>query len=137
MVDFYRARWVIEEYFKALKTGCSLEKRQLETKDSLLNALAVFLPIAWHLLLLRSLAHVAPELPASTVLSETHLLILRARPKLKLSEQPSLEEVLWAIAALGGHKKYNGPPGWQTLGAGFERLRALGEGWDLARSAFG
>ena len=27
VVDIYRARWVIEEYFKSLKTGCSFEKR--------------------------------------------------------------------------------------------------------------
>ena len=31
VVDAYRARWVIEEFFKALKTGCALEKRQLES----------------------------------------------------------------------------------------------------------
>ncbi len=28
IVDIYRARWIIEEFFKALKTGCSPEKRQ-------------------------------------------------------------------------------------------------------------
>lgn len=28
VVDAYRARWLIEELFKALKTGCSFEKRQ-------------------------------------------------------------------------------------------------------------
>src|SRR6267142_183172 len=26
VVDVYRARWLIEEFFKALKTGCALEK---------------------------------------------------------------------------------------------------------------
>jgi hypothetical protein len=31
----YRARWVIEEFFKALKSGCAIEKRQLESKDAL------------------------------------------------------------------------------------------------------
>jgi hypothetical protein len=31
IVDAYRARWVIDEFFKALKTGCAIEKRQLET----------------------------------------------------------------------------------------------------------
>ncbi len=28
VVDIYRKRWLIEEFFKALKTGCSAEKRQ-------------------------------------------------------------------------------------------------------------
>ena len=55
-VDCYRARWTIEEYFKALKTGCGYEKRQLESAHSLLNALAILAPVAWRLLLLRHLA---------------------------------------------------------------------------------
>jgi hypothetical protein len=46
IVDAYRARWVIEELFKALKTGCQIEKRQLESYEALRNALALFLPIA-------------------------------------------------------------------------------------------
>jgi hypothetical protein len=25
VVDFYRSRWVIEEFFKALKSGCAFE----------------------------------------------------------------------------------------------------------------
>src|SRR3954469_21374678 len=29
VVAHYPARWIIEEYFKALKTGCAFEKRQL------------------------------------------------------------------------------------------------------------
>lgn len=46
IVDYYRARWLIEEFFKALKTGCAIEKLQLESYDSLRNALALHLPIA-------------------------------------------------------------------------------------------
>ncbi len=45
-VDCYRGRWTIEEYFKALKTGCQYEKRQLESAHSLLNALAILAPVA-------------------------------------------------------------------------------------------
>jgi len=40
IVDHYRARWLIEEYFKALKTGCAFEKRQLMHLDGLVRALA-------------------------------------------------------------------------------------------------
>jgi hypothetical protein len=46
VVDAYRGRWVVEEFFKALKTGCAFEERQLQSRESLLNALAVFIPIA-------------------------------------------------------------------------------------------
>lgn len=60
IVDAYRARWRIEEFFKALKTGCAYETRQLESFDALTNALAVSLPIAWRILRLRSLADDEP-----------------------------------------------------------------------------
>jgi hypothetical protein len=50
VVDGYRHRWKIEELFKALKTGCAYEKRQLGSYQTLVNALALLLPIAWNLL---------------------------------------------------------------------------------------
>ena len=40
VVDYYRCRWLIEEYFKALKTGCAYEKRQLESYETLLTTRA-------------------------------------------------------------------------------------------------
>jgi transposase-like protein/DDE family transposase len=136
VVDFYCARWVIEEFWKALKTGCALQKRQLTTKKGLLNALALFLPIAWRLLLLRNLGRVAPQLPATTVLSETQLEILRKlRPKMALPPEPSLGQAMYAVASLGGHLKHNGPPGWQTLGEGFQKLLTLEEGYHCARGS--
>jgi hypothetical protein len=38
VLDFYRARWLIEEFHKALKTGCMFEKRQLESFESIDSA---------------------------------------------------------------------------------------------------
>jgi hypothetical protein len=37
--------------------------------------------------------------------------------------------VLFAVAALGGHLKNNGEPGWQVLGRGMEHLLTLEIGW--------
>ena len=37
------------------------------------------------------------------------------------------------IAALGGHIKNNGDPGWLVLGRGFARFLEAEEGWALAR----
>src|SRR5258708_23898155 len=31
VIEYYRARWLIEEFFKALKTGCAVAKRQHES----------------------------------------------------------------------------------------------------------
>jgi Transposase DNA-binding len=132
IVDSYRARWVIEEFFKALKTGCAYETRQLEDYEGLVNALALFLPIACQLLEVRSESRRAPDAPASTVLTETELRVLRALGRKRLSETPSLREALFAVAALGGHIKYSGEPGWLTLARGFVELRLLTRGWEAA-----
>lgn len=128
VVDHYRSRWTIEEYFKALKTGCKLEKRQLESFHALSNALALFVPIAWKILLARSLAHAVPNAPASVVLSPIQLQLLVAQ--LDLAAPPSTaEQAAYAVAKLGGHLRRNGLPGWQTLGRGFERLLWMHAGW--------
>lgn len=50
IVDDYRARWLIEECNKAIKTGCRYEDRQFESLDALLTLLAMTLPIAVELL---------------------------------------------------------------------------------------
>jgi hypothetical protein len=133
VVDYYRARWVIEEYIKAIKSGCAFEKRQLQDYDALINLLAIFLPIAYRLLLLRSEAARAPQQPALNVVSQDELDVLRVLGRRKLPEAPTAEDVYLAIAALGGHIKYNGPPGWQTLASGFEDLERLTAGWCAAK----
>lgn len=131
IVDFYRARWIIEEFFKALKTGCAFEKRQLESFHTLENALGLFVPMAWALLRLRVLAREHPELSAEFVLTPLQITILRKK-KLLLTPKPSAQQALLAVAALGGHLVNNGNPGWQVLGRGYEDLRLLEAGFLLA-----
>jgi hypothetical protein len=131
IVDFYRTRWVIEEFFKALKTGCAFEKRQLESLHTLENALALFIPIAWGLLRLRSLARDYPDLPATAVLTPTQITILRKKNLLR-SAKPSAQQAMLAVAALGGHITNNGNPGWLVLGRGYQDLLVLEAGFLLA-----
>jgi hypothetical protein len=119
VVDIYRARWTIEEFFKALKTGCSIERRQLETFDTLTNAVAIFIPIAWRMLLARSVSRSTPDRPPTDVLTPVQIRILELKLKRPLG---SAKDALFAIARLGGHLPQNGDPGWQTIGRGFEEL---------------
>jgi hypothetical protein len=128
VVDWYRARWVIEEFFKAIKTGCAYDTRQFETLEGLLNVLATFLPVAWRLLLMRTQLRIAPEAMATTVLPKAMLAVLRVFTRIKLPAQPTVRDALLAVAALGGHQKNNGDPGWITLARGYEKLRTLTQG---------
>jgi len=135
VVDIYRARWMIEDFFKALKTGCLIQERQFESSHALLNLLALFLPIAVHLLLLRSCARDTPDAPATEVLTSLQLTVLRHLSHRKMPDQPSASEALWALAGLGGHIANNGWPGWQVLGRAFITLARALRPWELATLA--
>lgn len=136
VVDNYRSRWVIEDFFKALKTGCAFEKRQLESYHALTNALAVFSVVAWRLLLLRALARSQPNSRASSVFNATQLAILQHHLELP-KPLAAAQEAFLALARLGGHIKNNGDPGWLTLGRGFKELLALEAGFRIASKILG
>jgi hypothetical protein len=133
VVDHYRARWLIEEFFKALKTGCAFERRQLESFDSLTKALALFFPIAWQMLLLRTTSRIDPNASASQVLTPTQMAVLRHYQQQKMpAHGATVKDALYAVAGLGGHLKNNGPPGWRTLAYGMQELTSLVDAWEAA-----
>lgn len=134
VVDAYRLRWTIEEYFKALKTGCAFEDRQLESRHALENALAILAPIACQLLHLRSVARRNDEASASEVVTPTQIEVLRALSvRHRLPKNPTARDALLAIAGLGGFLKRNGEPGWQTIGRGYEDLLRAEVAWKAAK----
>lgn len=136
VVDAYRCRWMIEEYFKALKTGCAIESRQLETHDALVNTLALYAPIAWRLLMLRTLSQDDSAAHATEALTPIQLRCLAgALKKLKrpaLPSAPTVRDAMLGVAGLGGHIKNNGDPGWIVLGRGLDKLLTIELGFRLA-----
>jgi hypothetical protein len=138
IVDIYRKRWLIEEFFKSLKTGCAAEKRQARSLWSLLNTISLLVPIAWRLLVLRTTARHEPSAPAQRVLDTVELKALRVMvPKVNLPKHPTARQVMLAIARIGGHLKSNGEPGWLVLGRGLEELLTVVVGWRAAMKAMG
>lgn len=129
VVEIYRRRWLIEEFIKCLKTGCRLEARQMASAPALLRVLATLLPVAWQLLLLRSAADDAPDSPWRKVMQPLTFRILRELVgRQKLPPDATSQQVLLAVASLGGHIKYNGRPGWQVLHKGWRKLSTHVEG---------
>jgi hypothetical protein len=136
VVDIYRSRWMIEDFNKALKTGCALEERQLESRHALLNLLALMIPIAVHLLWLRTCARDMPDAPATDVLTPLQLTVIRHLAHRKLPEHPTAAQALWSLAGIGGHIANNGWPGWQVLGRAFVEVAHGTKLWEAAmRSA--
>src|SRR5713226_358338 len=64
MVRSYARRWLIERWHFTLKSGCRVERLQIDDAASLANALAVYGVVAWRLLWLTHLARTDPEQPA-------------------------------------------------------------------------
>lgn len=133
VVDYYRCRWQIEELNKALKTGCVVQERRLESLDALTTMLALSLPIAVELLALRTLARTDPTSSAELVFHKQELAALRHLSHRPLPTKPTVQDALWCIAGLGGHIKNNGPAGWQVLQRGMEKFVAFASGWCAAR----
>lgn len=132
VVDIYRVRWVIEEFFKSLKTGCQFEKRQHESFEAMTISLAILMPLALQALALRSLSRDETNYPATEVLTTTQVKILSVLPRTAKLPIKTVKQALFAIAALGGHLKNNGNPGWITIGRGLETLLQYEIGWTLA-----
>jgi len=124
-VAWYRQRWRIEEFHRVLKTGSQAEARQLETVARLKNVLAVDMIIAWRVLELTRLSRQSPDLPATELLTEDEVKVLRAMcPAFASRQALQLREAVRAIAQWGGFlaRKSDGEPGPMTLWLGLLRL---------------
>jgi Transposase DNA-binding/Transposase DDE domain len=137
IVDWYRQRWVIEELFKALKTGCALEVRQLESYSALVKVTAILAPIAYRLLLLRGMERRHPDERPTCFFTPTELRVMLMDDSNRGAPPPkTLSDAMRLLARMGGHLKSNGPPGWLTLGRGYQHLLTLLSGWDMATDGF-
>jgi hypothetical protein len=126
VMQWYLCRWQIEIYFRILKSGCRVEALQLETLDRLEPVLAFYMIIAWRVLYLTMLGRTCPEMPCDVVFSteEWHAVYLVTECKLPPDTPPSLDQMIRAIAGLGGflNRKGDGFPGPQTLWIGLQRM---------------
>jgi len=132
-VDWYRARWIVEDYHQGLKTGCSIELRQLQSYEGLHRLLGLLAPTAVRLVQLRAAAREAPEHLASQILPTDLVQVVALLAQVPASELTT-QHCWYTIARYGGylHRRSGGPPGWKTLWKGWFYIQALLEGVHLA-----
>lgn len=87
-VQWYCKRWGIEEWHRAIKTGCGAEHREFKTADHLQRVLAFDLIVAWRVLALVKLGRQLPQLPATVLYSQEELKVLLAACAKKKSQSP-------------------------------------------------
>ena len=135
IIQYYCVRWMIEVFFRTLKSGCRVEERRFEHIDRLLPCLAVYLIVAWRTLMVCRLGHSCPDIDCEAVFepSEWKSVWMAIHRKTPLRTPPKLVEMLRLIGQLGGYvNRPNRPdlPGPQTTWLGLQRMRDLAWAWD-------
>jgi hypothetical protein len=127
IVEFYLCRWLIEIFFKTLKSGCKIEDLQFESYDRLVNCISLYSIVAWRVLFLTMIGRDCPNIPC-TVFYEpqewkaAYIVGNRRQPP---ESPPSLQEMNLLIASFGGflNRKGDGLPGVKVMWIGLSRLR--------------
>ena len=143
IVEWYKRRWLIEQFFRVLKTqGFRLEDSQIGTADRLLKLVAIAAKaavITIQLLQARDGRSNQPIQVAFNANQGAALFVLnrdieaRSR-RLKNPHPPdSLAWAAWIIGRLGGWDGYpsSKPPGPITMKHGLEYFYAVAVGWSL------
>jgi hypothetical protein len=135
IADYYACRWQIEIYFKVLKSGCRVEKLQLETADRIKPCLAMYMIVAWRVMYATMLGRECPDLSCEIIFSEAEWksvwTVQKQQPLPKRA--PSLGVFMKLVGQLGGHtgKRCDGPLGAKRMWIGLQRTTDFGYAWRL------
>ena len=132
VIQWYLCRWQIEIFFKILKSGCTVEKLQLSSKQRFDPCLALYLIVAWRILFMTRIGKASPLLSSEclfeTIEWQTAYIMIYEKPP--PTEPPTLKDMLGMIARLGGFlaRKHDGDPGpivmWRGLRSLYNYIKA-------------
>lgn len=149
MVDFYSARWYIEQLFRLLKKqGFGIEETELESGWAI-RKLIVMQMTALLKILQMNIAYAHPEegQPIAEVFNEQQIQILKLLNDTMQGKTSKLQNhfnpnrtawAAWIVGRLGGWKGYKsqGPPGVIVLKRGIDRLGYIMEGVELGKDVY-
>jgi hypothetical protein len=143
IVDWYKMRWTIEQFWRLLKQqGLRLEDSQVETADRLVKLAAIAAKASVITLQLLQARDAPFSEPASIAFTADAITVLdslnrQLEGKTSLQKNPnptaSLRWAAWIIAKLGGWDGYpsSKPPGPITFKNGLQQFHAMVAGWSL------
>ncbi|KXA94458.1 transposase, partial [candidate division MSBL1 archaeon SCGC-AAA259I09] len=133
-IEHYQKRWVIEDWHKALKTGCKIEERQLQKWERMEVLLSIYSVVAWKVLELREIARTEGEIAPEEFLTDKQIAALEGKfPDLK---GKGGKEYAIAVARVGGYlnRSSDPPPGWIVMWRGFKEVQTWIEGYEILSS---
>jgi Transposase DDE domain len=143
IVEWYKRRWLIEQFFRVLKTqGFQLEDSQIATAERLLKLVAIAAKAAVITIQLLQARDGRSHQPVRLVFDASEVATLDAlnqnleaqSKRLRNPHPPdSLTWAAWIIGRLGGWDGYpsSKPPGPITMKNGLEYFHAIAVGWSL------
>ena len=143
IVGWYKLRWIVEQFFRSMKTqGLRIEDSQLHTADRLMKLVAVAARAATIVIQLVQARNGGEELPAEFAFSTEEINALKAinkeysgRTVLQSNPHPAktLPWAAWIIARLGGWSGYASqkPPGPITIHNGLDYFHKFFAGWSF------
>jgi hypothetical protein len=138
IVNWYLCRWVIEMFFKVLKTGCKVEELQFETLKGTINCITLYMIVAWRILYITMLGRSCPDIDCNVVFDDNEWRAVYSVVKKKRAPKkvPKLGEMISMIAKLGGFlgRKSDGEPGAQVMWIGIQRMRDFTLAWETFHS---
>jgi hypothetical protein len=134
IISYYCVRWMIEIYFRTLKSGCRVEGRRFKHADGFVACLAVYQIIAWRTLYVCHLGRSCPDVDCEAVFdpAEWKSVWVAQYRKSPPRQPPRLMDMIRLIAQLGGYvnrTSQKGPPGPQTVWLGMQRMCDLAWAW--------
>ena len=140
LIEWYRRRWLIEIFFRILKSGCRIEALQLSTVERLERALVIYLIIAWRILHLVTWGRDCPDLPCDVVFDpeewQAAWIVAYRRPP--PDTPPPLGMMVRLIAGFGGFlgRKSDGHPGPKAIWQGMQRVREFALAFEAGKVAY-
>jgi len=143
IVASYKQRWIIEQFFRSMKTqGLRIEDSQLQTAEGLLKLVAIAAKAAAIVIQLVQARTGSEQLPAGIAFSADEIEVLDAINKgygaTKLQSNPHRKHTMawaaWIIARLGGWTGYasHRPPGPVTFHNGLAQFQISALGYACA-----
>jgi hypothetical protein len=135
VIQSYCVRWLIEVFFRTLKSGCRVEGRRFEHVERFQRCLAIYLIVTWRTLYVCRLGRELPDISCEAVFDpmewrSVYQVVHRKAPP---PTPPTLAEMVRMVAQLGGYvnRKRDDPPGPQTIWLGLQRTHDIALCWQL------
>jgi hypothetical protein len=133
VIQLYCVRWMIEVFFRTLKSGCRVQERRFERADRLLRCLAVYLIVTWRTLFVCRLGREFPEISCEAIFepAEWKSVYRIVRDETPPEKPPSLKAMVRMVAQLGGYvnRRRDDDPGPQTVWLGLQRTHDMALCW--------